>query len=125
VAAAETPWKEKMMESRNPRVLVADDERVIADSSPCIDWSPTLESIVRKLRVHTLKAQLALRLHVCAALAKEFEAGTLGCRFSDKAPKRQSGMDLRLLPNQTWRTLARGSSHLDRAGHAAPAGIMS
>jgi len=37
------------------------------------DWKWTLVSIIRKLRVHTLKAQLALRHLMCESLAKEFE----------------------------------------------------
>jgi hypothetical protein len=36
-----------------------------------------LESVIHKLRIHTLQAQLALRQHLCASLAKEFEAGNL------------------------------------------------
>ena len=36
-----------------------------------------MESIVRKLKIQTYKAQLAFRHYVCAALAKELEAGTL------------------------------------------------
>jgi hypothetical protein len=39
----------------------------------CIDRSCALESVFRGLWIHTLKAQLALRKHICASLAAQFE----------------------------------------------------
>jgi hypothetical protein len=36
-----------------------------------------VESIIRKLRIHTLKAQLALRRFVCETLAERLENGDL------------------------------------------------
>jgi hypothetical protein len=39
-----------------------------------------LESVIRKLRIQMLKAQLALRQHQCATLAEEFEAPTLSVK---------------------------------------------
>jgi hypothetical protein len=49
-----------------------EDPKRLPDSART-DWKWTLESIIRKLRVHTLKAQLALRHLICESLAKEFE----------------------------------------------------
>ncbi len=34
-----------------------------------------MDPIIRKLIIHTLKAQWVLRQYICVALAKEFEAG--------------------------------------------------
>jgi hypothetical protein len=39
-----------------------------------------LESIIRKLKIQTLKALLALRQHQCASLAIEFETASLTFR---------------------------------------------
>jgi hypothetical protein len=36
-----------------------------------------METVIRRFWIHTLKAQWVLRQYICAALAKEFEAGKL------------------------------------------------
>ncbi len=39
-----------------------------------------MESMIHKLRIQALQAQLALRKFVCASLAKEFEAESLSVK---------------------------------------------